>query len=115
VIVPLLGMLVVTGIVIGKTSALKALSEEQRINRALFDSHEFRSLQLRVKRPAALLDSDDGTFVVFELGENFSDHFVGLLTIRVDKRSGKVFRQRVDQNLEHFWCDDSSLNLEHLR
>lgn len=103
VIAILLATVLAIVIAVDRTNSLIAHSEEQRISNALFDSQAFRSLQQRVQRPAALRDSDDGTFVVFGLGENFPERFVRLETVRIEKRNGKVSKLCVDNDLEYYW------------
>ncbi len=73
---------------------------------AVHRSRSFQSLYSRVRRPVAMIDHEEPTFVEFQIGEDLPDHFSRIYTLRVDKKSGKVSKLCEDENLEQIWVDE---------
>jgi hypothetical protein len=80
-----------------------AAKDTDKISEALVKSSSFRSLQKRVNRPAALVDREDETYFEFILGENFPDRFVGMESVRINKKTFQVSKLTEDEHLEFQW------------
>jgi len=80
--------------------------DDDQFFEAVISSASFKTLQQRVNKLVAMKDSDDGTFVVFNIGEDFPDHFVLIETLRVERQTGKVAKECVDDKLELYWKEE---------
>ena len=83
-----------------------AATDDDRFFTIVMSSQSFKALKERVKKSVALKDADDGRFVIFQIGENFPDHFVRSAALRVDKETGKVSKECVDNQLELYWLQE---------
>ena len=83
-----------------------AATDDDRFFTIVMSSQSFKALQERVKKPVAMKDADDGRFVIFNIGEDFPDPFVRSATLRIDKETGKVSKECVDDKLELYWLQE---------
>jgi hypothetical protein len=59
------------------------------------------------ERPMMMIDEENGRFFELMVGENHDTHAVRLATLRVDRRSGEVYRLDYDQSGEFIWLPES--------